>query len=191
MVVQMMWLLIGCGEITSEPTAIERSVATSDYTGLHDGATWTFRNQGWNYDDPDTLLDSTIILAQHTGDGRMDFRRGLSWVDANPYGSLQFDISDGGMTLTEWGLPHSSGSGSYPFSGEEILVGETVTGDWSCTSSEPEDGAETYYAQYESAYVFNCEGGGLEGEWIFVYGLGLVQYLNPDASQGLELVAPW
>ena len=186
----MIWLLMACGEPSLPGVAQERSILMADYTGLIDGATWTYRNQGWNYDDPDNLLDSTIILAQHIGDGYVELRRGLSWVDSNQYGSFKFDTSDGGLALTEWNLPSGIGSGWYPFSSEEIVTGEIVSGDWSCVSSEPELGAETYYAQYENAFVFNCEGG-LEGEWVFVYGLGLVQYLNTDASQGLELVAPW
>ena len=96
----MIWMLLGCGEPTTPAVAQERSVLMADYTGLSEGATWTYRNQGWNYDDPDILLDSTIILAQHIGDGYVELRRGLSWVDGNLYGSFKFDLSDGGLALT-------------------------------------------------------------------------------------------
>ena len=85
----------------------------------------------------------------------------------------------------------TNGSGWYPFSDAEIIDGATSVGDWTCTTSKPEGGAETYYASYASAVVFQCEGGGPEGEWVFAPNLGLVQMMTPDGSLGLELVAPW
>ena len=181
---------MGCAESPTE-TAQIRSKYMADYTGLSEDAAWTYRNQGWNYDDPDMLLDSTLIPARHQGDGVVKFKRGLSWADSTDYGVLYFDTTDGGLALVKWMLPGNNGEGWYPFAGEEIAVGEAVEGDWSCTASEPTEGAETFYAAYESVFVFNCTGGGLEGEWVFASGLGLVQYMSPEAELGLELVAPW
>ncbi len=188
MMVVLLWL--GCAE-NPTGTAQTHSILMADYTGLSEGAAWTYRNQGWNYDDPDLLLDNTLIPTRHQGDGVVQFKRGLSWADSNDYGVMYFDTTDGGLALTKWMMPGSSGEGWYPFSGAEIAVGEVTEGDWSCTVSEPTDGAETFYAAYESVFVFNCTGGDLEGEWVFANGLGLVQYLSPDAEMGLELVAPW
>ena len=103
--------------------------------------------------------------------------------------------SDEGLFFTsnfgEWDDCVVTSISDASFANEEIVVGESIDGDWSCEASEPLEGAETFYASYESVFVFNCTGGGLEGEWVFANGLGLVQYLSPDASSGLELVAPW
>lgn len=107
------------------------------------------------------------------------------------HGRMQFDMTDGGLALTEWMMPGSNGSGWYPFSDAEIVDGAIAEGDWQCTATKSEEGAETYYAAYASVVIFQCEGGGLEGEWIFATGLGLVQMMSPDGALGLELVAPW
>ena len=191
----MKWLilsiLVACTEQPQTNTPKVGSKLMADYTGLTEDAAWTYRNQGWNYDDPDMLLDSTIVPARHIGNGIVQMRRGVSWTDSNDHGFFEFDTTDGGLALTKWALPESFGEGWFPFSNEEVVIGESGEGDWVCTASEPLDGAETFYASYESVFVFNCTGGGLEGEWVFANGLGLVQYLSPDAIIGLELVAPW
>ena len=191
----MMWAIaiwmMGCAEQPQSGTPNIGSKLMADYTGLVEDAAWTYRNQGWNYDDPDNLLETTLLPTRHIGEGVVQLKRGVSWTDSNDHGVLYFDTTDGGLALTKWSLPGNNGEGWYPFAGEEIVVGDTVEGDWSCVASEPQGGAETFYASYESVFVFDCTGGGLEGEWVFANGLGLVQYLSPDASSGLELVAPW
>ena len=94
---------------------------------------------------------------------------------------LYFDTTDGGLALTKWNLP-----------GTMVRVGIHLPmrrSSWEKparrlvlrgirTSRRGRD----FYASYESVFVFNCTGGGLEGEWVFASGLGLVQYLSPDAS---------
>ena len=186
-------LWFACSEEQNAATPQAGSKLMADYTGLVDDAAWTYRNQGWNYDDPDILLDSTLLPARHIGDGVVQIRRGVSWTDSGDHGVLYFDTTDGGLALTKWNLPGTNGEGWYPFAGAEIEVGTSVEGDWTCVASEPADGAETFYASYASVFVFTCTGGGLEGEWVFANGLGLVQYMSfeGDMEMGLELVAPW
>lgn len=186
----MIWLLLACGEAPQE-MVVPNSSNMSDYTAFNEGMSWTYRNQGWNYDDPDLLLDSTLVLAQHQGDGLIEFRRGVSWNEGVTFGRMQFDMTDGGLALTEWQIPGLNGNGWYPFSDAEIVDGNVSEGDWTCTTTKPEEGAETYYAFYSSVVVFQCEGAGLESEWVFATGLGLVQMMTPEGSIGLELVAPW
>jgi hypothetical protein len=191
MMTSLLMLLIGCAEQSDKGTPQVRSKLMADYAGLTEDAAWTYRNQGWNYEDPDLLLDSTLVPARHLGDGVVQLRRGLNWTDSTDYGVLYFDTTDGGLTLIKWSLPGNTGEGWYPFAGEEIIQEEPIEGDWTCTATEPTDGAETFYAAYESVFVFTCTGGGLEGEWVFANGLGLVQYMSFEGDMGLELVAPW
>ena len=65
-----------------------------------------------------------------------------------------------------------------------------MSGDWSCTASDPVDGVDTYYALFENVFVFDCSGGGLEGQYVFAFGIGLVKMSIGDNFE-LELVAPW
>lgn len=183
----MLFFLVACGD-EPQKTA-ERSVNIAEYTGLTDDASWIYRDSGWNMEDPDYLDENSLLRAEHVGEGRVEFRRGLRWADGTPYGFLQFDMTDG-FALTEWNIQGTSGDGWYPFSGSSIDVNTPSSGDWSCTATEPVDPVATYYASFEQAYVFDCTGGGLEGQWVFAYDFGLVHYMSLD-GMGLDLVAPW
>ena len=180
-------LSIACDN-ASVNQAAELSTEIALFHALEDGKSWTYKDDGLSWDDTGfELNEEELLRAAYLGDGVVEFRRGVRWIDGVPMGALTWDTSNG-LTLTAWNFPTAQGSGNYPLSGPTISVGETISGDGSCTSSDPEEGIETYYAFFEHVVVFDCTGG-LEGQYVFGYETGLVKLTLADIA--LELVAPW
>ena len=73
-----------------------------------------------------------------------------------------------------------------PYNLEEEV---STSGDWICNGVETED-LETWYGVFSDGYVFDCSGGGLEGQFAFAFEFGLVWFESIDGYR-LELVAPW
>ena len=48
-----------------------------------------------------------------------------------------------------------------------VEIDGTVSGDWSY-GFDPTDGVDTYYAPFENVFVFDCSGGGLEGQYVLL-----------------------
>ena len=183
-------LLLACGGDGLGNENPDNKPEIAMYHGLEEDARWTYRDDGGLWTDTGFDLDEDqLIRVSHMGEGLVELRRGARWADATPYGSLQWTTTDG-LGLVSWDLPLGQGAGEYPMSGALIAVGETVTGEWNCISSAPENGVDTYYALFENAYVFDCSGGGLEGQYVFAFGIGLVSMSIGD-NFNLELVAPW
>ncbi len=186
----MIFLLIACGSSTSSNQGSEQNPDAILYSGLKEGATWTYRDDGVGWDDTGyDLDDGTLIKASHLGEGRIELRRGLRWADGESIGEIQISDTDG-LKLEGWNLSSGSGNGDYPFSEAQIVSGETISGDWDCAISRPEEGISTYYADYENAFSFQCNNGGLAGTWSFALDVGLIRF-EGDNGDFLELVAPW
>jgi hypothetical protein len=186
----MILFLLACSGSSGSKSSNSRSPEAIFYSGLEEDATWTYRDDGGSWNDTGYELNEvSLIKAIHTGEGKIEFRRGLRWVDGEPIGSIQLSDSDG-LRLENWNLPFGQGEGDFPFSSVEIVTGETVSGDWDCIATQSEEGVSTYYAQYDQVYSFGCSGGGLEGIWSFAYQFGLVRFEGIDGGF-LELVAPW
>lgn len=182
--------LLACSGFSGSKSSDAKTPEAIWYSGLEENATWTYRDDGGSWDDTGYELNETsLIKAVHTGEGNVEFRRGLRWVDGEPIGSIKLSDSDG-LRLEKWNLPFGQGEGDFPFSSAEIVIGETVSGDWDCIATQSEEGVATYYAEYEQVYSFECSGGGLEGVWSFAYQFGLVSFEGVNGGF-LELVAPW
>jgi hypothetical protein len=190
MVVKMILLFgFSCGGSLT-PSQTVSSPDIEMYHGLEEGATWTYRDDGLVWTDTGFELDEELLLrASYLGEGLIEFRRGARWADGTPYGSLELTTTDG-LALSAWDLPIGQGAGEYPFSNATVEVDGTVSGDWSCKTSDPEEGIDTYYALFENVYVFSCSGGGPEGEYVFAMNTGLVK-VSIGENYTLELVAPW
>jgi hypothetical protein len=185
----MIFLIIACGEGIGEKSVVD-SLEIAMFHGLSDGATWTYRDDGGSWNDTGfDLEEDQLLRVSHRGDGLVEFRRGSRWADAEPYGSMQWILEDG-LALASWDLPVGQGAGNYPLSAASINVGETVTGDWTCTATDPESGVDTYYALFENVFIFNCSEGGLEGQYVFAINIGLVKMTIGEDFE-LDLVAPW
>ena len=186
----MIFLLLGCGASSSAKQAAADNPDASLFSGLVEGATWTYRDDGGVWDDTGyELEEEALIKAVHIGDGKIEFRRGLRWADGAYYGELELSDQDG-LRLVSWRMPFGDGEGDYPFSGPQLIEGETVSGDWDCLIERPEGGISTYYAVYENSFSFQCSNGGLEGSWSFAYEIGLVRFASNNGDF-LELSAPW
>lgn len=183
-------LFWACGAGSSSKNAEADQPDAILFSGLEEGATWTYRDDGSSWEDTGfALSEESLIKASHIGEGKIEFRRGLRWADSELMGELQ--ISDSaGLRLESWSLPFGSGEGDFPFSDAQIVDGETVSGDWDCLIQRAEGGISTYYATYENVFSFQCEDGGLEGTWSFAYEIGLVRF-EGTGGDFLELVAPW
>ena len=183
---------MGCAEQPQAGTSTIGSKLMADYTGLvEDAKAWTYRNQGWNYDDPDILLETTLLPARHIGDGVVQLRRGVSWTDSNDHGVFYFDTTDGGLALTKWSLPGNNGEGWYPFVGEEIVVGEVVEGDWSCEASLNRQTVLRPSMPPMNLSLCLTVRGESRRRVGLCQRVGTCSVSLPDASSGLELVAPW
>lgn len=187
--------LVGCGADANQ--AFLRGLMSS-YHGLAEDASWTYSDQisiaAMDAAENDTAMETPeldedqLIIAHHLGEGRVELRRGSRWADAFPYGELGWDSSDG-LALTEWSLPISSGTGNYPLAPYNLETEVSTSGDWSCSGKETEL-LETWYGTFDTGYVFDCAGGGLEGQFAFAFEFGLVWFEATDGYR-LELVAPW
>ena len=186
----MILLLLACGSSTSSNAGADKNPDAVLYSGLEEGATWTYRDDSAGWDDTGYELDEgALIKASHLGEGRIELRRGLRWADGDSIGEIQISDADG-LRLESWSLSFGSGNGDYPFSEAQIVSGDSISADWDCTILRPEGGISTYYANYENAFSFQCENGGLAGTWSFAFGVGLVRF-EGDSGDVLELVAPW
>jgi hypothetical protein len=182
--------LFACKESKSKMAA-EEAKKIGNYHGIVEGASWTYRDDGEDFDTgiapPD---EDSLVLAQNMGNGSIEFRRGTRWADATQYGTIQFRATDTELVLLDWSLAQNSGSGSYPIADELPEDGEVISsGDWSCTTTRPEF-LWTYYGYFDDVLTFECRGAGLEGNYSFAKETGLVLFEGMDGYR-LDLVAPW
>ena len=85
-----------------------------------------------------------LVHMRSPGSESMELRRGERWADADPIGSLSFELTDG-LTLIGWEVDGASGEGIYPVYEGEPTPGATVSnGSWSCEVDLNED-VETFY----------------------------------------------
>ncbi|MFT5682866.1 MAG: hypothetical protein ACI8RZ_003790 [Myxococcota bacterium] len=181
----MIALLLACNGSGAGSGGSTDAALIADYDGLDGENTWVYR------DDGDTGIpdEDRLLATRHTGDGVVELRRGVRWADAETVGTLVWAMSDG-LGLASWSV-FGSGSGDYPLSDFDPEAGEVSSqGDWSCEASRPAEGESTWYGTFEDVFVFDCEGGGLEGRYVFARDVGLIRLTLPDGG-GLNLVAPW
>lgn len=160
-----------------------------DWSGLWDGASWTWRGDAVGRAEETLAPDAaTLTLGQHLGDGRIELRLGSRWADADTVGELIFS-DDAGITLESWDAQGSSGTGPLRISEPELEDGITAfSPTYSCTLDTNEH-VETWYGDFEFAAVFDCTGAGMSGSWVFAENVGLIQAQVGDIQ--LDLVAPY
>lgn len=190
MVEVIVFILLGCIESKTKKE-LEAAREMTNYHGIEEGASWTYRDDGADFDTgtspPD---DASLILAHHVGNGFVELRRGVRWVEAEPLGHLEFSVTEQALQLISWELPTGSGSGNYLLSDELPDEGEVFTSeDWSCTVYRPEY-LWTYYGYYDDVVILDCTGGGLSGYYAFGKGAGLIRFEGTE-GYSLDLVAPW
>ena len=202
-------LIVGC----ERPTEIISGLSDTgsligEWHGLEEESAWTFRDDAIGDEAPEP---EELVLARYAGEGQMELRRGERWADADPIGSLSFELTDG-LTLIGWEVDGASGEGIYPVYEGEPTPGATVSnGSWSCEVDLNED-VETFYGIFPASMRVGCTIGGIglddgssgdtgsseavygvtgtpAGYWSFAPGIGLVRVQSADFD--LNLVAPW
>ncbi|MCK6520979.1 hypothetical protein L6R49_05985 [Myxococcota bacterium] len=172
----------GCGDGVR---GTSDGLLTADYNGLVDGATWTWRDDVSTDELPD---EAELLRGRYVGEGVIEIRRGERFADAEPWGFLEFDTSEG-LALVAWELGEVTGEGRTPLSGDRILDDQlNVSGRAQCVGQTYMT-HDTFYATYDAAVRFDCAGGGLPGVYIFSKGVGLVALRTNSVT--LDLVAPW
>jgi len=175
-------LLLGC---TGQPPPTPGEVnEVADYTGLAEGASWVYRDDGLD----ETPVEDELLRARYQGDGLVELRRGYRWADADPAGSIRWDTSDG-LELTALQLGSVSWSGALRLADPEPENGDQqVRGGNHCLTDDAQV-VETFYADYDDALLLSCTGDALPGTYAFARGVGLVR-LEIDGLT-IDLVAPW
>ena len=151
----MIFLLVfGCIESKTKKE-LEAAKEIVNYHGIEEGASWTYRDDGADFDTGTAPPeDEDLILAHHEGNGYIELRRGARWVEATPVGHLEFSAMAQALQLTSWELPIGSGSGNYLLSDALPEEGEVFSSeDWSCTVYRP-DFLWTYYGYYDDVVIF-------------------------------------
>ena len=65
----------------------------------------------------------------------MELRRGERWADADPIGSLVFDLNNG-LSLVSWNVDGASGEGNFPVhEGEPTNQSAVSNGNWTCQAA--------------------------------------------------------
>jgi hypothetical protein len=182
------WMVILGAAACSKSDGQEGGLAVSidDYHGFSAKAAWTYRDDGEVETAP---AEGVLLRARYTGDGVLDFRRGVRWADASPAARVRFFL-DQQFSIVDWTLGPISGEAGLPLANEEVHDGDEVSAKgWSCITNRYGE-VETYYGIFGDVLSFECEGeGGPEGDWYFAKDVGLVAYDGPEYQ--LSLVAPW
>lgn len=177
-------LLLGCGSEGGQESGDVLSI--TDFHGLVDGASWTYRDDGETEESPS---DDVLLRSRYLGSGEIDMRRGVRWVDGPTEVFLVFDQGDQ-FVLKSWEMDGGSGSRDLPLGSHAVAQGQAVDEkNWFCRTVTRTE-VETYYGVFDDVIQFQCEGAaGPEGNWTFAKDLGLVHYEGSDYT--LNLVAPW
>lgn len=166
-------------------TGSSDGLITADYSGLVDGATWTWRDDVSTDELP---AEEELLRGRYVGEGVIELRRGERFADAEPWGFLEFDTSEG-LALTAWELGEVSGEGRTPLSEERILDDQLVVAGRAQCVGQTFMTHDTFYATFDAAVRFDCAGGGLPGVYVFAKSVGLVSLRTSSVT--LDLVAPW
>ena len=184
----ILFLLSACGADEEGKVSIFDTVM-SDYHGLTDGASWTYRDDSPENIESELPEEFNLLRVHHETQGVMTIRRGSRWVDASDAGEIIWS-SDDGLTLESWSLPGGlNGSGPLQVASERPDDNpEIEDGDSRCTTLELSD-HETWFGVFDQALQIDCIGGPFEGRLVFGKRVGVIQLQVDD--YGLDLVAPW
>ena len=158
---------------------------TSDYSGLVDGASWTWRDDVSTDELP---AEEALLRGRYVGEGLIEIRRGERFADAEPWGFLEFDVS-AGLALVAWELGDVVGEGRTPLSEERIVDEQLVVAGRAQCVGQTFMTHDTFYATFDAAVRFDCAGGGLPGVYVFAKTVGPVAIRTNSVT--LDLVAPW
>jgi hypothetical protein len=158
---------------------------TADYNGLVDGASWTWRDDVSAEELP---AEEALLRGRYVGEGIIEIRRGERFADAEPWGFLEFDTSEG-LALVAWELGEVVGEGRTPLSDDRIVDEQLVVSGRAQCVGQTFMTHDTFYATFDAAVRFDCAGGGLPGVYIFAKTVGLVSLRTNSVT--LDLVAPW
>ena len=156
-----MWGLCGLVLACNRPTQIIQGIndtgtLSGDWHGLSTDAAWTYRDDAITDEAPEP---AELVLARYNGDGQMELRRGERWADADPIGSLVFDLNNG-LSLVSWNVDGASGEGNFPvYEGEPTNQSAVSNGSWTCQAAMNED-VETFYGIFPSSMRIGCTVGG-------------------------------
>jgi hypothetical protein len=166
-------------------TGTSDGLITADYSGLVDGASWTWRDDVSTDELP---AEEELLRGRYVGEGLIEIRRGERFADAEPWGFLEFDVSDG-LALVAWELGEVVGEGRTPLSEDRIVDEQLVVAGRAQCVGQTFMTHDTFYATFDAAVRFDCAGGGLPGVYIFAKSVGPVSIRTNAVT--LDLVAPW
>lgn len=176
---------LGVGGCDGGSTGTSDGLITADYNGLVDGASWTWRDDVSTDELP---AEEALLRGRYVGEGIIEIRRGARFPDAEPWGFLEFDVSEG-LALVAWELGDVVGEGRTPLSEDRIVDEQLIVAGRAQCVGQTFMTHDTFYATFDAAVRFDCAGGGLPGVYVFAKTVGLVSLRTNNVT--LDLVAPW
>ena len=174
----VLWLL-ACGGGGGLPG---NAVGASGYGTLSAESAWTWREELPADTGVSLDVDESGLIHGRFVDGAIELRRGSRWADATTVGEIRLAAPEGGgLVLDGWSFDEATGGGAL-LSLEDPETGVDTPDCGIVTDLE----VDTFYGVFQRTLISDCGG---KGEWVFEYGVGLIQVETEGLV--LDLVAPY